>query len=295
MFYAAYSLPTLCLMAALALALAMALRVVDQQLQLLHYIPTPMALWRETCAALMTKLNRPGRSEKALLGRGRVTAVFLFVASLVLGVVCEMIIRRFSLSYLEVIVLAGFLLGSYRPPQKYPKDQAAGYRIQIESGAVRLLQAISAPLTGWILLGWPGVLLFCTAGVVRQASLKIQGPYMRPIERMVRLVLYLPGIVAVLLLSLAALFTSKTSPLPALRAALPSLRTPHKAVLLTVADAMQIALGGPASPYRGYWGAEWIGSGPARIQSADVTRWNWLSRIAQAMLVALFLLLSVLL
>lgn len=290
-----YSLASLCLLAALALLLALLLQLAENRLNLLRVIPSPLSGWEAVCRYLLRKLNRQGRSSTTLQSRGRVLIVTLLAISGLLGSLLALFFADLNNDYVEVVVLA--LVFLMLPPQSLPpaKDPSSDYRHQIESDAITLLERNLAPVVGWLLFDWGGILIMLTTIILRGSVTSIQSPIATPIRRLSRLILFLTGLLGVGSLALAAFFTSKGKPLPALRAGLQEMLQPYQAILLTIAEALGLSLAGPSNLHPDLLGREWLGSGIARLQQPDAKRWHWHLMISQCLLIALLLLLSLLL
>jgi cobalamin biosynthesis protein CobD/CbiB len=295
MLLSTYSFASLCLVIALALAIALIIRLIDHKLDLLRAIPSPLKLWRVICGGMIRKLDKKERGEEALIGRGKTATLMLLVLAGLLGSILDYSIHAYGSEIWEVILLAGFLLHLPNFPDRAQKDEGMRLRDQIESSALNLLQHILAPIMGWLLLGWIGVTAAITAAALRDNSLKLSRPLAQSIERITNLIMYLPACLAIGLIAFAALFIGKSHPLSALRQGMQVLRNPHLAVIATVAEAMHMALAGGASIYRRWLGDRWQGEGTAKLQAADWMRWQWMSWVAQGLLVGILLLLSILL
>lgn len=295
MFFTGYSLSSLLLIAALALFVALMLQLADQSLKLLRVIPSPLNAWNLLCERLLHKLNRPERSSDVLRSRGRVLIFMLMVISALLGNFIVLALTEWKNDYAEALLLALIFLQFPPTVEINEKDPTTPLRKQIETGGIRLLQRLFAPLTGWLLLGWPGVMMMLTLAALRMAATTITTAIAQPVRSFCRRVYVLPAALACTTLSLAAAFTSKGHPMPGLRAGMEKILTPHAAVILTLAEALQLSLGGPSSAYLDLLGRDWLGSGIARLQPADIKRWHWLLAISHFMLIGALLLLSLLL
>lgn len=292
MLISAYGFSSLCLIAALALAIALLLRIIDSKLRLLRVIPSPLKGWQHLCQRFVTKLYRKERSANALRMRSRILMFSLIVAAFIIGTLLSELLFIIDHDYLDIILLG--LLFFVAPPQAlpHPADEAATFRYEVETGGIMLLQRISAPLLGWLLLSWSGLLIALTLGFLCRFSALTHLDFSRPITRLSNLVFIPATVLTCLLLSFAAAFTSKGRPLVGLRAGLEHITAPHKAVTLTIAEALSFSLAGPKGQYLGLICREWLGKGTARLQIADVKRWYWLTTIALGLLIALLLVLS---
>lgn len=292
MLVSAYSFHSLCLMAALALTIGLLLRLADRKLKLIYLIPSPLKGWENLCKHFVNKLNRKRRSANALKMRSWVLIFGFMALAFIIGTIISKLLHSLNNDYLDIILLGLllFVAPSSRPVRA--DDEAAQIRYKIETNAIALLQRISAPILGWIALGWVGAFISLTLCFLAQHSALANSHFSKPIIRLSKLVFIPAGALSCLLLGLAALFTSKGRPLEALRGGMENLNAPHKAVVLTVAEAMGLSLAGPKSNYIGLTGREWLGKGTARLQESDLRRWRWLEFITYGLLIALLLGLS---
>ncbi|MDG1285952.1 MAG: hypothetical protein P8P30_00125 [Rickettsiales bacterium] len=295
MLHSDYSFASLCLIAALALFFALLLRITDGKLRLLRAIPSPLAAWRRICASFVQKLNRQERSSGALRTRGRILLFTLLSFAFLFGMLMEKILVELHNDYLETILLALIFLALPNAPVPKKKEAATTFRTGIESGGVTLLQHVLAPLTGWLLLGWPGIFMMITLLGVRKAVMNIQTGFGYSIRRTTKLLLFPAGLLGIGIISLASFFTSKGKPLAAMRLGFEKMLTPHIAVMATISEALHLSLGGPSSYYLDLFGREWLGNGIARLQEPDMKRWTWLLTISHCSLIVLLTTLALLL
>ena len=295
MFLAAYSLTTLCLMAAVALILATLLRLADRYLKLLRVMPSPLNLWRGFCEKAVKKLNRSGRSSHVLQTRARALVLFSLIFSALFAIGFSWGLELWGHDMLETVLLALMML-ILPKDQPFPaEDSASHIRHQIEEGALLLMQQVGAPIAGWLLFGWAGVFMMVTLIALRHAVAQSENAFASTIQTASQWILLPAGFLTLMALSFAAAFTSKGKPLEALRAGMEQVASPYKAVFLSAAQAMGVSLGGPKGIYRHLVGREWLGKGIARQQQADLKRWHWLLTLSQFVLAAILLALSLLL
>ncbi len=300
MFFTGYPLSSILLMGAIALFIALVARLLDSQLRLLRVVPSPIRLWEKICVAFVARLNREGRSDDALAGRGKVLLmVLLAIAALIGNVIIllkDHLIENTNDGAVETLLLSLFFFALSRNITLAPQqDEAGKLRHQIESDALRFLQRVLAPLMGWVLLGWPGVIMAITMVGLRNAVAPVQSQLARPIRVAAKFFLFPAGLVGIFITAFAAFFTSRCKPLEAMRAGFEVMLTPHKALMITLAEAMGVSLAGPKTRYGDLIGRKWLGKGVARVQVADVARWNMLLLLSHCLLVVLLLALSLLL
>jgi len=285
----------MCLIATLALVSALILTLLDRKLKLLQVIPTPLQAWQQLCQRFTTKLHRKERSDKALRWRSRILLITLLSIAFSIGLGLSYLLNHLDNDYLDTLLLALCLIRHPISPNSQLTDKSAVIRQQIEIEGVMLLQRIIAPLVGWIILGWTGVMVSLTLGTLRIHSASLKQAFAQPIRRLSRWFFMPSALLGCGLISLAACFTSKGRPLIGLRAGLSAINQPFKATIYTLAESLNSSLAGPKGLYLALLGNEWLGKGSARLQAPDLKRWRWLELIAQGLYVALLLILSLLL
>ncbi|GEM_PF-5346236 len=290
-----YSFASLCLIAALALLIALLLRLADKKLQLLSAIPSPLEAWRSGCTNFAHRLNRKERSSGALRIRGRILLFMVLLIAFLFGFFCEKVFDRLQNDYLETLLLSLVFLALPKASSSSKDDDASQFRHEIESDGIRLLHDILAPLTGWVILGWSGVFMIISIIALRNAVMSIQTGFDFSIRRAAKLFLFPASLLGIGIISFASLFISKGKPLPALRLGFEKMLMPHTAIIATVSEAMHVSLGGPSSYYLDLLGRDWLGNGIARLQKPDIKRWNWLLSLSHYSLIVLLIALALLL
>lgn len=282
-------------MAALALVIAYLLRLADSYFKLLAIIPSPLVAWQRFCQKIADRLNRKERSHSVLRTRSRIVVIIIILLCCFAGMLIEHALNTLDNDYLDIALLSFFLLALPPSHKIVTQDNSARLRFQVESGVFSLLERNFGCVIAWVFLGWIGILLIHSFTSLYRHVSTDSGAFNKPIERFTHLLLLPASFLGLFIGYIAGFFTSKARPLVGLRAGLAIATQPYGALLLACSESLGLSLAGPKGNYMGLAGREWLGKGVARLQKADIRRWQWFEQINYGLFVCFLLLLSLML
>lgn len=285
-------------------------------------LPDVAGLTQRLCAVLDRRLNRPDRREKDRLLRGALVMLVLLAVAAAAGWVVETLAAGGSAigTLLTLLVLLASLRGgmaaarvrAVRHALEQPgiegaraavtgltrryihaMDTHAIARAAIEHAARSVCRKTVAPAFWFILLGVPGLLMWCVVDGA-DAAIGRAGPrherFGLTAARLDDALNALPARLAGLLLALAAPFTGG-SPGTALRTLGTDARL-HSSLnmgwpLAGMAGALDLALAGPHKDGGVTVNDPWVGRGRARATPADIKKAQALGAVATLLLAGL--------
>lgn len=268
-------------------------------------------------AEIDRRLNRAGRTPQDLAARGAVACAIIALSAFVIGMAVErvavhgygwiavpvfMALCASSMGALRMARLAAARLkendvaAAAEIVQPFARDDVSKAdahtvsRRAVEALAVALNDGLVAPLFWFLLLGAPAMAVYVGMSALAEAFGREDSRHAMfgaPVRAIVKVLDYIPSCLSAFLLSLAALFVSKSNPLRGFSTAFsqsgrvrPVLRG---LVIAAAAGALGVTLGGPIKHNEDYTAPHgWVGpkDSSARLTAADVQRGAMLHFIA---------------
>lgn len=255
------------------------------------------------------RLNRAGRTPQDLAVRGGVACAIIALSSFIIGVAVDrvavhaygwvavlafMALNVSSMGVLRMARLAAARLkendvaGASKLVQPFARDDLSKAdahtvsRRALEALAIALNDSLVAPLFWFLLLGSPGMAVYVGMSALADAFGREDARHAMfgaPVRTIARILDYVPSCLTAFLLSLAALFVSKSNPVRGFRTALSQsglFRPAQRGlVIAAAAGALGVTLGGPIKHNNEYTAPHgWVGprDSSARLKAEDVQR-----------------------
>jgi len=261
-------------------------------------IPDPWQLAKKLLRDTERKLNRPTLKPSEQNFRGTMLTMFTLAASLVVGLIFNIIPSHFIL--ILILLILSLPAGSSwhkanaikkqlqianlpaaraqldKTPFLYHAVMDAGSlaRSAIEYLAVQFSENILSPIFWFMLLGVPGLFASLTINILQEI---LSGPDNKPFGKTARdmqvFVNYIPARISAFLWVLSVYFLPSGSGngyalANKISKDMPS-ASPHHLALLCSANGLNLTLGGRTSPYVS---DKWVGNGRIEAGTADITR-----------------------
>jgi adenosylcobinamide-phosphate synthase len=260
-------------------------------------------------AEMDRRLNRAGRTPQDLAVRGGVACALIALSAFVIGIAVDRVavhaygwvvlppFLALNVSSMGVLRMARLVAGKLKEndaagaakiAQPFARDDLAKAdahtisRRALEALAIALNDSLVAPLFWFLLLGAPGVAVYVAASALADAFDRQDARHAMfgaPARTLARILDYAPSCLTAFLLSLAALFVSKSNPLRGFATALSQsarFRPAHRGlVIAAAAGALGVTLGGPIKHNDEYTAPHgWVGpkESSARLKAGDIER-----------------------